>query len=73
MGQYNRAQARAKETGGALLQTLRSEVRDLRDLNDAHLIGEVAAVINAPPVGLKSEPFPPLAYEGRTRGLLFLH
>jgi shikimate dehydrogenase len=66
----NRTRKRALKLA-ARFKTPRIEVRDLRDLNDAHLIGEAAAVINATSVGLKSEPFPPLAYEAARADCFF--
>jgi shikimate dehydrogenase len=41
----------------------RVEVRNLSELNDPGLIGCAALVLNATSVGLRSEPFLPLAYE----------
>jgi shikimate dehydrogenase len=58
----NRTRKRALKLA-ARFKTPRIEVRDLRDLQNPNLVHQAAAVINATSVGLKSEPFLPLAYE----------
>lgn len=66
----NRTRKRALKLT-ARFKTPRIEVRNLRELNDPGLIGEAAAVINATSVGLKGEPFFPLAYEAAHAGCFF--
>jgi shikimate dehydrogenase len=66
----NRTRRRALRMA-ARFSALRSEVREQSDLRDPGLIGAAALVINATSVGLKSEPFLPLAYEAAQPGCFF--
>ena len=59
---FNRTRARAVKLASRFKQP-KIEVRDLRSLLDPELIGVAGVVINATSVGLKSEPFLPLAYD----------
>ena len=66
----NRTRKRALQLA-ARFKTLRTEVRDLRDLQNPDLIHPAAVVINATSLGLKSEPFLALAYEAARADCLF--
>ncbi len=66
----NRTRRRAVKLA-ARFKAPRIEVRDLRELTDARLIGEAALVLNATSVGLKPGPFPPLAYDGARADCFF--
>jgi shikimate dehydrogenase len=52
-------------------KTLRTEVRELGELTESGLIARAALVLNATSVGLRSEPFLPLAYEAARRDCFF--
>jgi shikimate dehydrogenase len=66
----NRTPARARKLA-ARFKALRAEVRELGHLNDPALIGEAAAIINATPLGLKTEAFVPLACDAARAGCFF--
>jgi len=66
----NRTRRRALKLA-ARFKTLRTEVRELRHLQDPAVMREAAAVINATPVGLKSQAFLPLAYDAARKDCFF--
>jgi shikimate dehydrogenase len=66
----NRTRARAVKLAGRLRKP-KIEVRDLDALQSPELIGGAGLVINATSVGLRSEPFLPLAYQGAQADCFF--
>ena len=66
----NRTRARAVKLATRFRKP-KIEVRDLSGLLNPELIGEAGVVINATSVGLKSEPFLPLAYDAAPSDCFF--
>jgi shikimate dehydrogenase len=66
----NRTRARALKLATRFKKP-KIEVRDLSGLLNPDLIGEASVVINATSVGLKSEPFLPLAYDAAPSDCFF--